>query len=493
MPGRGHSPGVSDTVTPGSFGPLARSAQLAFRAAFETPVPAHDELYWRGLVFEDFDGQSWRVAPDSLRPAIEPWLEMGSQVRHRYTVMLEPTNQKWLFALPLAKAMDPGIERDANFTIRLQRAAHSRLQYRVSSFDYQHLQLSLPVELRQRNLTLPAQGNDESRELAYRLREVNGTPEKIAAAAMSLFNQQAFYYTLNPPALGDESIDGFLLRSKKGYCEHYASAFVFLMRAAGVPARMVGGYMGGEINPFDDYIRVRQMDAHVWAEVWLADRGWVRFDPTAQVAPDRIYRGVESILMERNEFHPGGLLGLLVSSDLEWVQVVRLWWDAVNYGWSRWFLNYDRGDQLQWMQSWFGKADMGVLVRVLALSLVTVFMLLLLWVSRGLLVRRHPPAHLAALAFSGLLGRLGSKRCPAESMIAYCARVAEDYPDLAHLLADFAAVYSALAYANLRYHWFRRQRLHWLVAVLAGRVLKIKLGIEKPSPRRLGSDKQIQA
>ena len=476
MPSQANSPGLSDSIRPGSFGSLANSDAVAFRVSFDGATPDMSQQYWRAAVFEDFDGLSWRIADASERPVKRAdWQFQRSAGGYTYNVILEPSRQSWLFAMPLARTSDRNIVTTAGFNLRLSTAPQGRYQYQVNSVPYRSLERNLSAETRQRNLALPLEGNQRSRELGHELAQEYQKPHKIAAAAMSRFNREAYYYTLFPPVFNTDSIDGFLFKGRRGYCEHYAAAFVYLMRAAGVPARLVGGYLGGEPNPFEDYLSVRQMDAHAWAEIWLDGKGWVRYDPTAQVAPERISLGVEAVLLQREEFSPGGLLGLMGNQQLGWLQDVRLWWDAVNYGWANWFLNYNSERQFSWMKQWFGEGELSTLIRVLAVSMLVVILLLLLWMFRRLLFRRRGPAQLAAKMFSNLLGLLGSERQPAQSMVQYCAQVAQVYPRLAPTLSDFAAVYSALSYANLRYNWARRIRLHLLVIKLAGQLVGLSL------------------
>lgn len=476
LPNQDKRPGLGDTITLGAFGRLAQTEDVAFRATFDGTVPTMSQRYWRGAVFENFDGRSWQISKES-----EQFVKKSSWQYERrsggssYSVILEPSDQTWLFAMPIAHTSQRGIRGTAAYTLRMTRQQQGRYQYRVQSRAYRDLSPRLDAAERLRNLTLPEQGNEQARQLGESVARSHGSPRKIAAAIMTKFNREAYYYTLNPPVYGRNAIDGFLFSSKQGYCEHYASAFVYLMRAAGVPARLVAGYLGGEVNPFEGYLTVRQMDAHAWAEVWIEGRGWLRFDPTAQVAPERVNQGVETTLRQRNEYVVQGLLGYLGYDDVDWIQGMQSWWDAVNYGWSRWFLNYDRSDQLQWMKSWFGQGEMSVLLQVMSLSLSGVILLLLFWVFRGLLFRKRPPAYMAALWFNWLLGLLGSRRRPSETMISYSNRVAIVHPQLAHTLTDFAAVFSALSYADLQYPWSRRIRLHYLVLVLAGQVCALKM------------------
>lgn len=489
--------GVGDSIELGTFGRLAQTDEVAFRVNFEGAIPPPETLYWRGLVFEDFDGRTWRIAPESQAalPSDDTTMERlsghdgqasagqpPSGKRLDYSVILEPGHQQWLFAIPLAQA--PGKDADRMLTtartLRLRQAAGGRYQYRVRSFPEALVQVQPSEAELARNLRLPEAGNEGARALGRQLHERYKTPLAISAALMDRFRRDTYYYTLRPPVYQHDSIDGFLLDSKRGYCEHYAAAFVYVMRSAGVPARLVGGYLGGERNPFESYLAVRQMDAHAWAEVWLAGRGWVRQDPTAAVAPERVLDGVDAVLMGRDEYSPGGLLGLGIYRQLAWLQTTRLWWDAVGYGWAHWVLNYDRESQMRLMENWFGRGDLAMLLRCLAIALSTAMALSLLWLLRGTFARRYTGPQRAALLFSWLLGRLGSTRTPAESMVAYCARVASHYPSLAPTLAEFAACWSALSYADLQYPWKRRVQLYGQLGRLAWQVIGLRLRRSRP-------------
>ena len=482
--------GISDSIELGLFGELAQSDLVAFRVTFDQRIPPSSTLYWRGLVFEEFDGRSWQVSSAAQEPlgpevfALEDF-SGGQQATGsgadgaiiRYRVILEPGHQRWLFALPLARVTGGGgaiVHTEAR-TVRLRDIPGGRYQYRASAHRGAVLQAQLPAAALHRNLALPALGNERARAYGRELRARYRKPERIAAVMMDQFRRDRYFYTLKPPVFASDSIDGFLLDSKRGYCEHYASAFVFVMRSTGVPARLVGGYLGGESNPFEDYLAVRQMDAHAWAEVWHQGRGWVRYDPTAMVVPERVLDGVEAVLTQRDEYHPGGLMGLARHPGLQWLQSARLWWDAVGFGWARWVLNYDRAAQQRLLQSWFGRGDLAFMLRLLAAALCAVLALATVWLLRGVGTRRYTGPQRAALWFSWLLGLLGSRRSPSESMLMYCARVAERYPVLAPTLAEFAACWSALSYAQLQYPWRRRLRLYAQLAHLARQVVVIRL------------------
>jgi hypothetical protein len=279
--------------------------------------------------------------------------------------------------------------------------------------------------------------NDSANDLANEA----ATDAAIVARALAQFREQPFFYTLNPPLLGAAAVDDFLFRTRRGFCEHYASAFVFLMRAAGVPARVVTGYQGGERNPLGNYLIVRGRDAHAWAEVWLEGRGWVRVDPTAAVAPSRVERGVAAALPAGER--PGGL------GAGAWLQPLRLGWDLVNNQWNQWVLGYNQERQRQFLArlnpflaEWQGMVwALGGGAVILVLTALA-----LLW-PRLARVRRDPASR-AYLRFCGRLARRGIARAAAEAPLDYAGRASRLRPELAEEIQRITRLYLASRYGQ---------------------------------------------
>ncbi|HYC42990.1 MAG TPA: DUF3488 and transglutaminase-like domain-containing protein [Noviherbaspirillum sp.] len=353
MPGDAHAgrTGMSDTMEPGNIQSLAQSDDIAFRVKFAGSPPAKAQLYWRGPVLSGFDGRKW--FPQRRRTPGTPSLQVQGEPVN-YQVTLEPHGKRWLFALDIPRAV-PRIERNpARITHDMQllasTAIHDRLRYDAVS----HLQYDLnPNESTlalQQWLELPTGFNPRSLAFAAELRQKSQTSADIVTAVLRHFRTEAFRYTLQPPLLGRNSVDEFLFTTRAGFCEHYSSAFVVLMRAAGIPARVVTGYQGGELNPTDGFVVVRQSDAHAWAEVWLENRGWVRIDPTAAVAPERVEGNLASAI-------PRQILGGLITLDpsnnalLARMQRIRQSWDAVSNAWNQWVLNYTPQQQRNFIKS----------------------------------------------------------------------------------------------------------------------------------------------
>jgi transglutaminase-like putative cysteine protease len=352
--------GMSDTMAPGNISKLALSDDIAFRVRFIDAVPAKSTLYWRGSVLGAFDGRIWSPMQVVDRPGAQP----GDVVRGtpiRYQVTLEPTGRRMLFALDVPRA-PPEL---AGNPVRLQsesqllsrRPINERVRYDAASYIDYDLQPNAGRPVLTQWLKLPQGYNPRTLQYAARLRARHRNDTEIVDAALAFFRAEKFSYTLEPPALGTHVIDEFLFDTRAGFCEHYSAAFVVLMRAAGIPARVVVGYQGGEVNPVDGYMTVRQSEAHAWAEVWLERRGWTRVDPTAAVSPNRIEMDLGSVL-------PRPLLGGLLTVDIgrsSWVtklQALRQNWDAVTNSWNQQVLNYTPERQQSFIRS-LGFADVG--------------------------------------------------------------------------------------------------------------------------------------
>ncbi|WP_426110902.1 transglutaminaseTgpA domain-containing protein [Massilia sp. PWRC2] len=350
--------GMSNSMAPGNLAKLAQSDEVAFRVRFFDPLPAPQLLYWRGVVLADFDGRTWTQA--SAAPAASlsssssslndagavsaikrSW--QGAAVRQQIT--LEPSGQRWLFALDLAAAA-PTLRDAASAQSEAQElssldAINQRIRYDAISYPQYRLQAEDALTDAARWLRLPAGSNPRALAAARILQAQVEAPMRVQAV-LAMFRQGDFFYTLEPPQLGRDSVDDFLFRTRSGFCEHYASAFVFLMRAAGVPARVVTGYQGGEVNPVDGFMTVRQSDAHAWAEVWLAGSGWVRVDPTAAVAPSRVLSGASRRAGSAPPFGLAALDGLMdFAADRDsLLGRLRFQVAALSNGWNQWVLNY---------------------------------------------------------------------------------------------------------------------------------------------------------
>lgn len=437
--GRRATSGLSESMSPGSMSELTLSEAVAFRATFRSAIPPVNRLYWRGPVLVDYDGRTWH-AP---RPVFGAPDFTARSARIDYTVTVEPHGKPWLFALDLPGTLPPNTLATRDFQLIATRPVTTRLRYDMVSFlDYEYGG-DKPDESVTRALRLPPGYNPRTLALARELRALHRDERKIVQAVLTRFNAEGYSYTLSPPLLGEHAVDEFLFSAKSGFCEHFASAFAVLMRAAGVPARVVTGYHGGELNPFGDYLIVRQADAHAWTEVWFQDAGWVRVDPTAAVAPARIERGFAATAVG------GGALPLFMRTDLPILRELRLTFDSLANSWNQWVLGYTPERQRALlMRAGLDDATWHTLAGLL-LAATGIITMVLAWITlRRLRVRVTDPVKLAYTAFCEKLRRLGLERARMEGPLAYAGRVASARPDLDGQVRAFVELYVTLRYAG---------------------------------------------
>jgi len=431
--------GLSEQMAPGSLSSLIQSDNIAFRAQFSSEPPAQADLYWRGPVLTEYDGRTWRVRTPSAGAA-KPEIDARGKV-YRYVSTLEAHNQRWLLALDVPTSLPADSALAPTFEALAREPLRSRTRLAFTSAVNFRANLVESSAVLQQALRLPPTINPRSRALAAQWQKQAHAPEDIAEAALAMFRTEDFFYTLRPPLLGQQAVDDFLFVTRRGFCEHYASAFVFLMRAAGVPARVVTGYQGGEINPVDGFLTVRQSDAHAWAEIWLAGRGWIRVDPTAAVAPSRIERGIAAALPS------GEPLPILLRIDADWLRDLRNRWEATNNAWNQWVLGYNPQRQQELLSRLgFTEPDWRSMTTALALLCC----LALLAVAAGALYQHKPadPVQRAWQRYCARLARLGISREPWEGPCNFAARVARERPELAVVSNDAAKHYAALRYGQ---------------------------------------------
>ena len=385
--------GLSGSMQVGSVANLALDSSVAMRIQFDGATPQRKDLYFRGPVLSDFDGRQWRP----LRPTFPPAMQPGTNLQVRgvglgYQVTLEGSNRPWLLTLDATPQRPdlPGYNTRMSPALQwsTDQALTGVVRYRATGFvDFQYGPTQ-PVTALQDELTLPAGYNPRTLQLATNLRRdpryAQASGALLVDAVLERLRSGGYQYTLEPGVYGEHSADEFWFDRKQGFCEHIASAFVVLMRALDVPARVVTGYQGGEANPLDGLWTVRQSDAHAWAEVWINGRGWVRVDPTAAVAPGRTGTA------QRLEANRGVLAQALVNVNPAFALNLRNLWDAANNRWNQWVLNYTQSRQFQLLRQ-FGFASPGWEDLVYLLLAAVVGGSLAAWVWAHLSQRNRDP------------------------------------------------------------------------------------------------------
>lgn len=433
--------GLSDSMSPGSFTDLLVDDTPAFRVSFADQSPPQHSMYWRGPVLWNYDGQSWFVEPSLANPSTREGRTRGPQEAKpgdiRYQIMLEPTDRRWLHTLDFATGFPADASRSVEGTVTRNRPVASLYVFDAASRLDQPVPLSAFPSLQRRfGLQLPTHLNPRTRELAQEWRRAVGNdPLALAERAMRHIRNERFSYSLTPPPLvGAHRMDEFLFETREGYCEHYASAFVVLMRSAGVPARVVTGYMGGDYNGIGNYWVVRNSDAHAWAEILIGGNAWVRIDPTSAIAPDRVNRSGSASMVD-------------TFGDLQWLRALRDRLDAVQAWWNRNMVRFDSLRQQSLFASFgFDPSDWRHMAAWIGggLALFGLLTAGIFWLQR----RRQPgdPALGLYRRFVRELNRHGISAGHAEGAGDLGRRASRALPALANQIARVVAAYEASRY-----------------------------------------------
>jgi protein-glutamine gamma-glutamyltransferase len=438
--------GLSESMEPGQISELSLSDNVAFRVDFDGAIPPARELYWRGPVLSRFDGHAWTAGSFQFGGELAP----VGKAAISYTVTLEPSNRAWLFALELpaglpraddgTRASEQGaaiafLTRDQQLLSRSPIAQPLRyVQRSVLGSSYP----GNPQFEASANLRLPDHGSSRTRAFARELRERYPDDRQLIGAVLQWFNRENFVYTMSAPLMTEDVSDEFLFDTRRGFCEHYASAFVVLLRAAGIPARVVTGYQGGTMNPRGGYMIIRQSDAHAWAEALVAGR-WQRFDPTAAVAPSRIEIGLGAALPA------GERVPFLSRLDSSWLKTMELAWDAINHDWRRNVVGFNYDRQRSLWREW--RLDGLAPWQVVALGAAALFAWAALLASWLLFRRRRQ--EWALVLWDDLcrrLARAGLPRHVHEGPVAFAQRAAHRWPQFAIAFAAIGQSFSTLRY-----------------------------------------------
>lgn len=430
------STGVSGEMSPGDLSKLGKNGALAFRVEFAGDTPEASTLYWRGPVLSHFDGRTWRMGDpwsygdgphvqwhDESSPEWQQKVERYGEPL-RYSVVMEPTQRPWLYGIAVAKPTTSSVGITRELRLVNNAPITSKFRYELESWpQYRAFPTQLHKWQRRQALQLPEGYNPESSALAAQWRRDAASDLDYINRLLNLYNRE-FVYTLEPPLLGKHSVDEFLTGSKRGFCSHFAGSFVFMMRAAGIPARVVTGYQGAERHPSDNYLLVYQYNAHAWAEVWLPNEGWVRVDPTSAVAPERIESGFEEFFGEDAAFLKETPFSLARFRDISVINQLRFQLDSLNYYWATWVLGYDRHQQ-SLLERLLGGVSPTRIALLLLICGGVVLLVLALVMLRGNLGRtKADPLDRSFTVLCAKLAKAGVARQTGEGARDYAQRVA---------------------------------------------------------------------
>jgi transglutaminase-like putative cysteine protease len=437
--------GISDQMNLGDIGELTRSTETAFRVRFVGGVPGPEQRYWRGPVLWQTDGRSWTSGPSVMQSETTAG---PSATPIEYEVTLEPTGEYWLFGLDVVSSSSTGTRLNRNFALLADERVNRRFSYRAASDPEFRLQ-TVSAKEQELGLALPDRVSARLAKLVsdWQADTDPEQPLQLVRKALSYFRQQPFVYTLSPgPIAGEDPIDYFLFESRRGFCEHYAGSFAMIMRVAGIPSRVVVGYLGGERNPRADHWVIRQSDAHAWVEVYIPSLGWWRVDPTAAVAPERVEQPINPALSldaDQVVFRVVGD-GFFAST---WNNAIWLA-DAVDLSWHRWVVGFSAERQSSLLAKFglSGLRGFGLALALLAgSSLAAGFVYLMARLPRP---KARDPLPLIWQQFAHKLQRADIAIAPWHGPDTLCSIAIAHYPNAAQQLNVITRMYVQLRYGR---------------------------------------------
>lgn len=442
--------GLSDKMSPGRISQLSNDTSVAFRVKFDSPIPPSNKLYWRGPVMWHFNGYDWST-PNNERIAVRNFQFTGKGDKTQYTITLQPHNNYWLFALDVPSTLPERARFSANMQLLSIDPVQKLKRYKLTSYTDYVLPAYSTITMK-RYLELPdsysnSAGSNlfKSRQLIERLKDDKNS-EKTISNVLNYFATQDFYYSRTPPLLYNNPIDEFLFDTKRGYCEHYASSFTVLMRLAGIPSRVITGYQGGEINPLDNYMTLRQSDAHAWSEVYLEKKGWVRVDPTAAIPPGNIENSDDALRLNSNLKKPSHLFKTNWLS--KQVKQMRFAWDAVNNRWNQWVLGYNNKRQKAFFEalgipeiSWQGLSQ-------LLFSILTILTAILAFVVFKNIPRHQDETQKLYQTFLKKCRKQNLIKADSEGANDFSQRAIEQFPSAQSNIKTISALYQKLRYSK---------------------------------------------
>ena len=419
--------GLSDSLEPGSISRLGMSDELVFRVKFTGDLPPSKQRYWRGPVFSYTDGKRWTETKNRF---FKKYLDKPSYSgsAYQYTLMMEPQDKDWVFALDMPTTYPQSLKKNALYQLINRDNTGERAEYKISSSPHYNTGYITKTE-RKDNLQLPAEPSEKIRQLVSQLHGFGQAAEIFIQAVLDHFTNENFHYTLMPPLMEDKPIETFLFESRYGFCSHYATAFVYLMRVAGIPARVVGGYQGGELNKVGGFLEIKQANAHAWAEVWLSGKGWTRFDPTAAIAPERIEQDVNIDLQIATGLVNFTPVHVNASKALSWMKQAAQAWGSLEYSWQRWVINYTSENQFKFL-ALLGIHSTKLMIYWLvgSIGLITCF---LAWLILKNKASKLDKELILYRQFCKKLAKVGIYKQRGETALDFSLRAQKQRPDLA--------------------------------------------------------------
>jgi len=436
--------GLSDSMEPGSISDLGMSEELVFRAKFSGAIPPPAQRYWRGPVLAHTDGKRWTRAISRMRQELLDKPKYTG-IPYQYTLLMEPQSKNWVFALDLPIEFPGNLNRNRNYQLTSSENPDKRSEYKITSYPNYNTGYITKTEYSDAT-QLPAEPSARIKQLVTQLHGFDSGPDDFIKQILNHFRKEDFHYTLTPPLMEVNPIETFLFETRYGFCSHYAAAFVYLMRVAGAPARVVTGFQGGELNKVGGFLEIKQADAHAWAEVWLENKGWVRVDPTAAVAPERIERGLDVEQLVAGGAIRFAPVGSNAQAAFEWLKQARQLWSNIDYNWQRWVINYNSANQGKFLSS-LGINDIRTMVYwlIVILGLITAVLSWLLLYQKQKTVDKVLRVY---NRFGRKLAKRGLTRGMGEGESDFAERAKLKLPEHANAIDDITEIFIKLRYRS---------------------------------------------
>jgi len=436
--------GLSDSMEPGSISDLGMSEELVFRAKFSGAIPPPAQRYWRGPVLAHTDGKRWTRAISRMRQELLDKPKYTG-MPYQYTLLMEPQSKNWVFALDLPIEFPGNLNRNRNYQLTSSENPDKRSEYKITSYPNYNTGYITKTEYSDAT-QLPAEPSARIKQLVTQLHGFDSGPDDFIKQILNHFRKEDFHYTLTPPLMEVNPIETFLFETRYGFCSHYAAAFVYLMRVAGAPARVVIGFQGGELNKVGGFLEIKQADAHAWAEVWLENKGWVRVDPTAAVAPERIERGLDVEQLVAGGAIRFAPVGSNAQAAFEWLKQARQLWSNIDYNWQRWVINYNSANQGKFLSS-LGINDIRTMVYwlIVILGLITAVLSWLLLYQKQKTVDKVLRVY---NRFGRKLAKRGLTRGMGEGESDFAERAKLKLPEHANAIDDITEIFIKLRYRS---------------------------------------------
>ncbi len=434
--------GLAESMEPGAISRLGLSDQLAFRVKFSGKIPPLQQRYWRGPVLSYTDGKSWhQIKPEQKR--IRTTRIDFSGDAYQYTLLMQPQQLNYVYALEFASDYPPSLALNSNYQLVSTLGSEQHREYQLTSFSRSARQ-TLSTHERTTNLQLPNEPTESITSLIEQLDGESGAPTAFISNLLNYFKTQHFRYTLTPPLMEEQPIEQFLFDIRAGFCSHYATAFVYLMRVAGIPARVITGYQGGEMNAVGEFMEIRQANAHAWTEVWLENKGWTRIDPTAAVAPERIEQNVnidQQIANGTVTFTP-----INNRQALSWMRHMRYVWNNLDYNWQRWIINYGSNNQAVLLE-FLRLFNIHNLMHALLLFTVLIFGVICIVLLRQSHTPVKDPVYLLYQKFCRKINRITQLEIKTgEGPKDFARRICSHHPNLANQVNSITSLYIKIRY-----------------------------------------------